>query len=113
MCAGEDSSPDPGAQGTRPIHADEMQKAAAGITDGAVDDFTERAIILRADVLEHSDGDEHVGLAANVSVVVFNEFDAIGEAATLCRGSRVSQLLLRNIECFHPNAILFGHVKRE
>ena len=113
ICAGEDSFSDPGTQGTRAIHADEMQKSAAGIADGAVDHFTESAIIFRANVLEHSDRDEDIELAANISVIVFNEFHAISEAATLCRGSRVGQLLLGNIEGFHADAILFGHVKRE
>ena len=74
-----------------------MQKAAAGIPDGAVDDFAERAIIFRADVLKHPDRDEDIKLAADISVIVFNQFRSVGEAATLSSGSRVGQLALGNI----------------
>src|ERR1700746_3262159 len=86
-----------------------MQKAASGITDGTVNDLAKRAIILRADVLKHSDRDKRVEAAANIPVIVFDEFHAIREASALCSRSRVGQLLLRNVKAFPRTPIALGH----
>ena len=39
----------------------------------------ERAVIPRADVFEHADRYEDVVVAAHVTIIVFDELDAVGE----------------------------------
>jgi replicative superfamily II helicase len=45
-----------------------------------LDDFTEALVIAAADVLQHADGDEHIVVARDVSVVILDELYLILQA---------------------------------
>src|SRR6185437_11462440 len=109
----KDAPLDPGVQPRRTVPSDRVDETAATRADRALRDTAERRVILDADVLEHSDGDEGVVTPGDVPVVVFDVLDPVGEA--LARGalSREAYLLARDVEGTYFHAVMLRHVKRE
>ncbi len=70
-----------GFSGMRHVATDEMQKAAASVApERAPKDVGERGEVMKADMLQHADGDKCIEPAAHVPAVIVNEFDLACEA---------------------------------
>jgi hypothetical protein len=113
MAAGKDTTLDPGAERAIEVAADEMEQAATRVSDGAAHDITEFAIVIYADVFEHAHGNEGVEASANVAVIVFDELDLVGETFALGTLTGESDLLVRDVEGLHVDAIVARHVEGE
>src|SRR5207245_2078730 len=95
----------------RPTREGELEEPAPLRRERAVDHPAEGAVVLRADVLQHAHGHEHVVGAADVAVVVLHEFHATFEALLPRALARVADLLGRDVERAHFHPVVAGHVQ--
>ena len=111
--AGEDLALDPHAHRLALGAADRVDQPAAVRLQASLDQVGEHSEVALADVLEHSHRHERVVASRDVPVVVLDEFDAALQAAAPGRLSRVADLLLRQVERAHHDAVVLGHVQCE
>ncbi len=69
--------------------------------------------ILPPDVLEHADRDEGIAMAADISVIVFNEFHPVRQPLLPCAAACECQLLPRDVEGAHLGAVTTRDVQRQ
>src|SRR5581483_9457896 len=81
--AWKNAFPDPAAQGSRAIPADEVQEPTPGISDSSMDNLPKLVVVVRSDMLEHSHRDEHIEFAFDIAVVVFDELDPVAQSLPL------------------------------
>src|SRR5271167_201360 len=101
---------DPCVEGPGTIAADVVKETASGVADGAADRAAEITVMIKSNVLQHTDGTEDIKLLAHATVVVFDEIDAAGDALALRPFARIHDLLMRDVEGLHPDAVALRHV---
>src|ERR1019366_5414049 len=101
VSAREDPLSGPDTERLRTIAADEMQKSAAGVADGAMNHAAQLRIVLATHVLQHADRNKHVEPAADIAVIVLDKFDSSGDTRFFRRLARPHDLFMRNIERLH------------
>src|ERR1035438_3698166 len=110
VSAGEDALPGPDAEGLRTIAADEMQKSAASVADGAMNHAAQLRVVLTPDMLQHANGGKHVELAVDIAVIVLDKFHSRSDTCFFRPLARPHDLFVRNVEGFHPDAVVLRHV---
>src|SRR5262245_16934003 len=103
--------PDPGIQRELPVASYEMQKSSPRSFQTAIDDVPEFAVILQADVLQHSHGNENIEAPRNVPVVLFDKLHAGRQTFLSGALAGVKNLLARNVESLDRDAIVPGHME--
>src|SRR4051794_37440816 len=90
-----------------------MDEAASVGIHHAPDQPAELPVAAKSHVLEHPDGDEGIALAARLTVVILDEFDAIGKIRAGRHLPRIDDLLVRKIEGANANAVARRHMQRQ
>ena len=112
--AREDAPLDPAVHRLGAVAADGMDEAQSLRREAAVDDLAERAVVLRADVLEHADRNERrrTRRACCGSRPRCSSTRPARPSRARPLG-RVADLLARNVPGAHLDAVVARHVQRE
>ena len=103
----------PRAEGMRPLAPDEMQQTSPCVADRPLNRLSQRFVILRAQMLQHSHRDERIVSPGDVPVVILDELDLAIEAFFARPFAGHLNLLMRNVERRHPRAVMPRHMQRQ
>src|SRR5580704_12108448 len=98
-------------QRSRPVAADRMNQSTAVRRQRAANQMAQLRVMLPTDVFQHADRHEGVVRAADIAVIIFDEFDAASQSLLPCSPAGKIDLLSRNIESPYLGSVAPRHVQ--